>query len=110
MADLTISGASFGMSSKGTQKYIEDLKANVLDVASKKLESEILVFTQNVNAYWQGVSKDRFVKQISDDALTLSKKIKALQNTLFEAFSQLQTSLEKFDEGLETTSIFGRRN
>lgn len=105
MADLTISGASFGMSSKGTEKYIEALKAEVLDKAGKEMETKVKDFTTKVDTYWHGDAKDNFNKQIKNDAEELRKKIEKLEKQLEDAFQATQKALEKFDNSLKTQGI-----
>ena len=105
MADLTIQNASFGMDSKGTEKYIKDLKSNVLEKAGKELKKNIADFQKKVETYWHGEAKDHFNKQIYDDAKKLQDKIEHLENQLEDAFQNAQKSLEKFDNNLKTNGI-----
>lgn len=105
MADLTISGASFGMSSKGTEKYIEAIQAQVLEKAGKELETKVKDFTNKVDTYWHGDAKDHFNKQIKNDADELRKKIEKLEKELEDAFQATQKALERFDNSLKTQGI-----
>ncbi len=75
MDNLGIDSLSIGISSSGMTEYKEALKADLLLSTKAKLEEERTNIINSINTGWQGVARDRFEKQLTDECNKISEDL-----------------------------------
>ncbi len=88
MADLNIGDLDYGISLRGADQYIDDLKAIVLDQVSSVIEQEQKNVKAALDKGWSGASREKF------DILFNSKCLE-LKNALKEEYWDLQSRLNE---------------
>ena len=102
MADLKISGASFGIDKDGVKKYIDKIKADVLEKAGKSIENATDDFKKEVDAVWQGKGADDFKKEVENSGDRIKDHLKDLTKSLEDAFDSVIKEYERFDKAQNT--------
>lgn len=87
-ADLNIGDLTYGISLKGADQYIEDIKAIVLDQVSSVIETEQKNVKTALDKGWAGTSREKF-DQLFD------AKCDELKEALKEEYLDLQSRLNE---------------
>lgn len=102
MADLKISGASFGIDKDGVKKYIDKIKADVLEKAGKSIEQATNNFKKEVNEVWQGQAAKDFYEEVEKSGDRIKEHLKDLTKSLEDAFDAVIKEYERFDKAQNT--------
>lgn len=94
-ADLNIGDLDYGISLKGADQYIEDIKAIVLDQVSSVIEAEQKNVKAALDRGWSGTSREKFdqlfdakcselKEALKDEYLDLQSRLNELSNNFIE--------------------------
>ncbi len=91
---------SEGFSGQGTNDLIEEIKAIVISGAGKKAIDDVKMVTDVCDQYWDGEAKERFKKNLEEDAKLFCSRVSKLANALQAELVNTAQSYKKFDDNL----------
>ncbi len=100
MDNLGIDSLSIGISSSGMSEYKEALRADLLLSTQTKLEEEKNNILNVINTGWQGVARDRFEKQLTDECTRIGEDLEKEYKDLDARLSELENFYFEQDKSL----------
>lgn len=97
--DLSIGGLTIGIDANGMETYQDNLKVALLDKTCEVIDN-VSMLEAIINAGWQGVSRDRFLKSFQEMRTRINEDLVKEYADLRYRLSELQSNYFKQDQDL----------
>lgn len=97
--NLGISELTIGINSTGMEEYKEQLRTDLLQTSKDKINS-VDAIVSAINNGWQGVSRDRFLKQFDDVRQKICDDLDKEYADLENRLTDLQSAYYAADQNL----------
>ena len=98
-ADATIGNLSIGIDIQGMQAYRESLKTQLITECKTKLEQTDGI-SNAITAGWQGVSRDRFLKDLEETIIKIEEDLEAEYADLESRLLELESNYFEQDSNM----------
>ncbi len=88
---LDLSALDIGISSTGMAQYREDLRASLLVSTTDKLNEEVENILSVIDSGWQGVSRDRFERQLRNMCELMGEDLRKEYDDLEARLTELES-------------------
>ncbi len=89
---------SEGFSSKGVNDLVTEIKAIVLSGAGQRAINDVKIINDVCDQYWDGEAKERFKKNLEEDARIFYARIIDLTGALIKEIDDAGHSYSAFDQ------------
>lgn len=86
---MTFDNVTEGIDTVGMRTYLDNLKVDLLDKVSEKIDDTQAV-EDAINNGWQGVARDRFLSQFASARRSIKKDLEAEYKDLKARFKELE--------------------
>lgn len=95
----TIEEMTYGYSTAGVEKYIEEIKTSSLNKAIEALDNtEDLIAA--IDNEWLGTAREGYITQLNADKEHVKTQLNTLVSNLESEINSLNAAMANFDEGL----------
>lgn len=94
------STATFGYDAEGKKTYLAEIKADVIDEASREAKEGVAAIKEAVDRNWQGSAAEQFKTALEKDANAIATALEELYVQLVAEVNNLGAAIADFDNGL----------
>ncbi len=99
MGNLSIGDLTTGIDSNGMESYIDTLKASLITETKDKID-DISAIQSSIDAGWQGVAKDRFMKDFEEARKLVKEDLEKEYENLENRLAELQAQYFEADQNM----------